>query len=51
MHNEEDFGSAWVFRQNPNGVLPSCDDRRTPASLSSLLLQSEAVVYLENGLT
>ena len=31
------------------GVLPLCDDRRTPASLS--LAQSEAVVYLENGLT
>ena len=29
------------------GVLPLCDDRHTPASL----VQSEAVVYLENGLT
>ena len=32
-----------VFRQNAY-------DRRTPASLSSFV-QSEAVVYLENGLT
>ena len=41
-----------LVRQNAVGVLPLCDDRRTPASLSlSLLAQSEAVVYLENGLT
>ena len=39
-----------VFRQNALGVLPLCDDRRTPSL--SLLAQSEAVVvYLENGLT
>ena len=35
-----------IFRQNAG--LPLCDDRRTPASSS--LVQSEAVVYLENGL-
>ena len=33
------------------GGLPLCDDRRTPASSSSLFVQSEAVVYLENDLT
>ena len=38
--------------KTPIGVLPLCDDRRTPASSSSSsLAQSEAVVYLENGLT
>ena len=41
--------------KTPYGVLPLCDDRRTPvsllSSLSSLFVQSEAVVYLENGLT
>ena len=43
-----------IFRQNAVGVLPLCDDRRTPASLSLSSLsfvQSEAVIYLENGLT
>ena len=43
----------FLVRQNAKGILPLCDDRRTPASLSSLslLAQSEAVVYIENGLT
>ena len=39
--------AVFIIRQNAKGVLPLCDDRRTPASL----VQSEAVVYLENGLT
>ena len=34
-----------------NGVLPLCDDRRTPASSSLSFGQSEAVVYLKSGLT
>ena len=37
------------------GVLPLCDDRRMPASsslsLSSSFVQTEAVIYLGNGLT
>ena len=37
-----------IFRQNALRRFPLCDDRRTPASSSSFI-QSEAVVYLENG--
>ena len=45
-------GSTRFLGKTPCGVLPLCDDRRTPASsLLSLFVQSEAVVYLENGLT
>ena len=39
---------AFLGKTPLSGVLPLRDDRRTPASW---LVQSEAVVYLENGLT
>ena len=49
---QETFESLVFFGKTFYGVLPLCDDRRTPASLSSLsFVQSEAVVYLKNGLT